>query len=122
MDSDTLIKSFFPMGASPDPNSFANAMNFHSPDLRLSLPSFQDPTILLHHHPPRASHGEAQHLFVIADAATQLGFSASEHHEHHQRLALWNASIDSNTAPAPGESIFCNIRILIQFTADAGVV
>ncbi|XP_031118524.1 transcription factor TCP4-like [Ipomoea triloba] len=89
---DTLIKSFFPI---PNSNSSANAMHFQSQDLRLSLQSFQDPTILLHHAPP-ASHGESQHLF----AATQLGFNASE---HHQRLAVWNAGIDS--AAGDGERV-----------------
>ncbi|XP_019193077.1 PREDICTED: transcription factor TCP4-like isoform X2 [Ipomoea nil] len=98
MDSDTLIKSFFPM----DPNSSANAMHSHSQDLRLSLQSFQDPTI----------HGEAQHFFTGA-AATQLGFNASEHHEHHQRLAVWNAGIDSAgtqgyvfNSPPPAPSLY----------------
>nr|GMC56638.1 transcription factor TCP4-like [Ipomoea batatas] len=90
--ADTLIKSFFPI---PNSNSSANAMHFQTQDLRLSLQSFQDPTILLHHAPP-ASHGEAQHLFT----ATQLGFNASE---HHQRLAVWNAGLDS--AAGDGERV-----------------
>nr|GMC64899.1 transcription factor TCP4-like [Ipomoea batatas]GME03312.1 transcription factor TCP4-like [Ipomoea batatas] len=91
--ADTLIKSFFPI---PNSNSSANAMHFQTQDLRLSLQSFQDPTILLHHHAPPASHGESQHLFT----ATQLGFNASQ---HHQRLAVWNAGIDS--AAGDGERV-----------------
>lgn len=125
MDSDAIadtIKTFFPMEASAEANS--SGMQFqsftqqkpgsHSQDLRLSLQSFQDPTILLHHHhpaaqhqnPPPVSHGEAHNLFTGAVAATQLGFDASgcsEHHENHQRLAAWNAAIDA--AAAGGERV-----------------
>nr|GMC48599.1 transcription factor TCP4-like [Ipomoea batatas] len=79
-----------------DDNNLLNTNVVAGPSSSSCKTSFQDPTILLHHHAPPASHGEAQHLF----AATQLGFNASE---HHQRLAVWNAGIDS--AAGDGERV-----------------
>nr|GMC46364.1 transcription factor TCP4-like [Ipomoea batatas] len=76
-------------------NNLLNTNVVAGPSSSSCKTSFQDPTILLHHAPP-ASHGEAQHLFT----ATQLGFNASE---HHQRLAVWNAGLDS--AAGDGERV-----------------
>lgn len=117
LDSDAIadtIKSFFPMGTSGEANS--SSMQFQSfaqqsdllsrtgsqnQDLRLSLQSFQDPTILLHHQNQQAAQHQnpASHRAHVQAQAVLTGFDASgwsEHNQHHQqRFPAWHAGGDA---------------------------
>nr|GMD92522.1 transcription factor TCP4-like [Ipomoea batatas] len=114
LDSDSIadtIKSFFPMGASEQPNS--SSMQFQSfaqhsdllsrsqsQDLRLSLQSFQDPTILLHHQNQQAQH----HQNPGSHRAILTGFDASGWSEHNQqnqqRFPAWHGGGGGDGAAA----------------------
>ncbi|XP_059661454.1 transcription factor TCP4-like, partial [Cornus florida] len=119
LDSDSIadtIKSFFPMGASAEPNSSAmqfpnfpppdllSRMSSQNQDLRLSLQSIQDPILIQHHHhhhhnqaSQHQNHQNEQALF--SGATTQLGFDGSGWSEHQsaeigrfQRMVAWNST------------------------------
>ncbi|KAL7216737.1 hypothetical protein ACSBR1_028633 [Camellia fascicularis] len=127
MDSDAIadtIKSFFPMGASAEPNSSAmQFQNFAAPpdllsrtgnqsqDLRLSLQSFQDPSILLHHHQQSQQQHQTEQQALFS-GTTALGYDApssawSEHHQaaeinRFQRMVAWNGGGDAGTGGGGG--------------------
>uniref|UniRef100_A0A5B6YLD8 Putative transcription factor TCP4-like n=1 Tax=Davidia involucrata TaxID=16924 RepID=A0A5B6YLD8_DAVIN len=129
LDSDAIadtIKSFFPMGASAEPNSSAMQFpNFPPPnllsrtssqsqDLRLSLQSFQDP-ILLHHQQSQHQNHPTHHQTdqALFSGTAQLGFDASGWSEHQpaeigrfQRMIAWNAGGDTGSSGGGGGFVF----------------
>ncbi|KAK4344062.1 hypothetical protein RND71_037156 [Anisodus tanguticus] len=103
LDSDT-IKSFFPMGDSTHEGNNSSAMQFQSfqehnllsrtssqsQDLRLSLQSFDQDPILLHHQNQQSQHHnthfQASNFFT--GSTPLIGFDASgwpPEHQHHQQ-------------------------------------
>ncbi|XWS10067.1 hypothetical protein CRYUN_Cryun39dG0044000 [Craigia yunnanensis] len=120
------IKSFFPLGASSEtPSSSIQFQNYppdllsrtssQSQDLRLSLQSFPEPILLLHHH--QAATAQAHHSDPVLFSGTNplSGFDGStagwEHHQHpaeigrFQRLAAWNSGggAAANTGSGSGD-------------------
>ncbi|GFP79627.1 transcription factor tcp4 [Phtheirospermum japonicum] len=113
LDSDAIadtIKSFFPVGSPAEASS--SAMEFQSfpthdnntnnQDLRLSLQSFQDPT-MLHHHNPASSQPQ------VLLSGHPLGFDGWTEHHHQaaelsrfQRLPAWSSGGESGGAAAAG--------------------
>ncbi|XP_019154084.1 PREDICTED: transcription factor TCP4-like [Ipomoea nil] len=113
LNSDSIadtIKSFFPMGASEQPIPNSSSMQFQSfaqhsdllssqnQDLRLSLQSFQDPTILLHHQNQQAAQ---HHQNPASHRAILTGFDASGWSEHNQhRFPGWHGGGGGDAAAA----------------------
>ncbi|XP_057460279.1 transcription factor TCP4-like [Actinidia eriantha] len=91
MDSDAIadtFKSFFPIGAAAADSS---AVQFQSQDLRLSLQSFQDQTLL--HHQQSQHHGSNHHNEqVIFSGTTGVGYDAPSAAEtsRFQRMITWS--------------------------------
>ncbi|KAM7492544.1 hypothetical protein LguiA_035465 [Lonicera macranthoides] len=136
MDSDSIadtIKSFFPMGASPEANN-SSAMQFmslpqpdllsrtssQSEDLRLSLQSLQDPMLLHHPHnqqPQPQHHQNPNHQSdqnqTLFSNTTQMGFDGSAWSENQaaeiarfQRMFSWNSSGDAGAGAGAGAFTF----------------
>ncbi|KAK4373954.1 hypothetical protein RND71_004631 [Anisodus tanguticus] len=105
LDSDT-IKSFFPMGGSTHEGNNSSAMQFQSfqehnllsrtssqnQELRLSLQSFDQDPILLHHQNQQSQHHSESHFQAsnfFTGSTPLIGFDASGWPpEHHQQQPM----------------------------------
>ncbi|KAF5787218.1 putative transcription factor TCP family [Helianthus annuus] len=123
LDSDSIadtIKSFFPMGASSNPtndNTSSGMQQFHqsfppsdllsrasnrSQDLRLSLQSFQDPTILQHHHQNQNEQADNNNNNINININNNMYYDGSGWADNpggggYQRMVAWGGDAVAST-------------------------